>query len=296
MVNGNGQFNTGSAIGQGASVTISAKTGTAETYTTTPSGEVVTAINTNVVAYAPSDNPQIAVSVVLPNLTNQSSMTTKTIMREIINLYQSMYPIKLRRPMLYPTPIAKLIDSYSKLPGIGIKTATRLAFYTIGMEDDVVNEFAKNLLAAKRDLSYCSICGNLTDQDPCAICQDSTRDQSTILIVEDSRDVTALENIQEYHGLYHVLHGLISPMNGIGPDDINLKSLLTRLMDNEVTEVIVATNATADGEATSMYISRVLKPAGIKVTRLARGLAVGSDIEYADEVTLLRAIENRTEL
>ncbi len=198
--------------------------------------------------------------------------------------------------MLYPTPIAKLIDSYSKLPGIGIKTATRLAFYTIGMEDDVVNEFAKNLLAAKRDLSYCSICGNLTDQDPCAICQDSTRDQSTILIVEDSRDVTALENIQEYHGLYHVLHGLISPMNGIGPDDINLKSLLTRLMDNEVTEVIVATNATADGEATSMYISRVLKPAGIKVTRLARGLAVGSDIEYADEVTLLRAIENRTEL
>ncbi|MGU3769938.1 recombination mediator RecR, partial [Clostridioides difficile] len=141
--------------------------------------------------------------------------------------------------MLYPTPIAKLIDSYSKLPGIGIKTATRLAFYTIGMEDDVVNEFAKNLLAAKRDLSYCSICGNLTDQDPCAICQDSTRDQSTILIVEDSRDVTALENIQEYLGLYHVLHGLISPMNGIGPDDINLKTLLTRLMDNEVTEVIV---------------------------------------------------------
>ena len=111
--------------------------------------------------------------------------------------------------MLYPTPIAKLIDSYSKLPGIGIKTATRLAFYTIGMEDDVVNEFAKNLLAAKRDLTYCSVCGNLTDQDPCGICQDSSRDQSTILIVEDSRDVTALENIQEYHGLYHVLHGLI---------------------------------------------------------------------------------------
>ncbi|HFI0452614.1 TPA: recombination mediator RecR [Streptococcus suis] len=198
--------------------------------------------------------------------------------------------------MLYPTPIAKLIDSYSKLPGIGIKTATRLAFYTIGMEDDVVNEFAKNLLAAKRDLTYCSICGNLTDQDPCGICQDTSRDQSTILIVEDSRDVTALENIQDYRGLYHVLHGLISPMNGVGPDDINLKTLLTRLMDNEVTEVIVATNATADGEATAMYISRVLKPAGIKVTRLARGLAVGSDIEYADEVTLLRAIENRTEL
>ncbi len=119
--------------------------------------------------------------------------------------------------MLYPTPIAKLIESFSKLPGIGIKTATRLAFYTIGMSDDDVNEFAKNLLAAKRELTYCSICGNLTDDDPCAICTDETRDQSTILVVEDSRDVSAMENIQEYHGLYHVLQGLISPMNGIGP-------------------------------------------------------------------------------
>ncbi|HGA4151737.1 TPA: recombination mediator RecR [Streptococcus agalactiae] len=198
--------------------------------------------------------------------------------------------------MLYPTPIAKLIDSFSKLPGIGTKTATRLAFYTIGMSDEDVNEFAKNLLAAKRELTYCSVCGNLTDDDPCLICTDKTRDQSVILVVEDSKDVSAIEKIQEYNGLYHVLHGLISPMNGISPDDINLKSLITRLMDGQVTEVIVATNATADGEATSMYISRVLKPAGIKVTRLARGLAVGSDIEYADEVTLLRAIENRTEL
>lgn len=198
--------------------------------------------------------------------------------------------------MLYPTPIAKLIDSFSKLPGIGTKTATRLAFYTIGMSDEDVNEFAKNLLAAKRELTYCSVCGNLTDDDPCLICTDKTRDQSVILVVEDSKDVSAMEKIQEYNGLYHVLHGLISPMNGISPDDINLKSLITRLMDGQVTEVIVATNATADGEATSMYISRVLKPAGIKVTRLARGLTVGSDIEYADEVTLLRAIENRTEL
>lgn len=198
--------------------------------------------------------------------------------------------------MLYPTPIAKLIDSFSKLPGIGTKTATRLAFYTIGMSDEDVNEFAKNLLAAKRELTYCSVCGNLTDDDPCLICTDKTRDQSVILVVEDSKDVSAMEKIQEYNGLYHVLYGLISPMNGISPDDINLKSLITRLMDGQVTEVIVATNATADGEATSMYISRVLKPAGIKVTRLARGLAVGSDIEYADEVTLLRAIENRTEL
>ncbi len=195
--------------------------------------------------------------------------------------------------MLYPTPISKLIDSFSKLPGIGIKTATRLAFYTIGMSDEDVNEFAKNLLSAKRELTYCSICGNLTDDDPCGICTDETRDKSTILVVEDSKDVSAMEKIQEYHGLYHVLQGLISPMNGVGPDDINLKSLITRLMDSEVSEVIIATNATADGEATAMYISRVLKPAGIKVTRLARGLAVGSDIEYADEVTLLRAIENR---
>ena len=198
--------------------------------------------------------------------------------------------------MLYPTPIAKLIESYSKLPGIGVKTATRLAFYTIGMSDEDVNDFAKNLLAAKRELTYCSICGNLTDDDPCSICTDTSRDQTTNLVVEDAKDVSAMEKIQEYHGYYHVLHGLISPMNGVGPDDINLKSLITRLMDGKVTEVIVATNATADGEATSMYISRVLKPAGIKVTRLARGLAVGSDIEYADEVTLLRAIENRTEL
>ena len=181
--------------------------------------------------------------------------------------------------MLYPTPIAKLIDSFSKLPGIGAKTATRLAFYTISMSDEDVNDFAKNLLAAKRELTYCSVCGRLTDDDPCNICTDETRDRTKI-----------------YRGLYHVLQGLISPMNGVGPDDINLKSLITRLMDSEVDEVIIATNATADGEATSMYISRVLKPAGIKVTRLARGLAVGSDIEYADEVTLLRAIENRTEL
>lgn len=198
--------------------------------------------------------------------------------------------------MLYPTPIAKLIENFSKLPGIGIKTATRLAFYTISMKDEDVNDFAKNLLTAKRELSYCSICGNLTDEDPCLICQDESRDKSQILIVEDSKDVSSMEKIQEYKGLYHVLHGLISPMNGIGPDDINLKTLISRLMDSEVSEVIIATAATADGEATSMYISRVLKPAGIRVTRLARGLAVGSDIEYADEVTLLKAIENRTEL
>lgn len=198
--------------------------------------------------------------------------------------------------MLYPSPIAKLIDSFSKLPGIGMKTATRLAFYTLSMSDEDVNDFAKNLLSAKRELTYCTVCGNLTDEDPCGICQDEGRDRSVILVVEESKDVSAMEKIQEYRGLYHVLHGLISPMNGVGPDDINLKSLISRLMDGQVEEVIIATNATADGEATSMYISRVLKPAGIKVTRLARGLAVGSDIEYADELTLVKAIENRTEV
>lgn len=198
--------------------------------------------------------------------------------------------------MLYPTPIARLIDSFSKLPGIGNKTATRLAFYTIGMSDEDVNDFAKHLLSAKRELTYCQTCGNLTDDDPCLICQDSKRDKTLILVVEDAKDVSAMERIQEYNGLYHVLHGLISPMNGIGPDDIMIKPLLNRLMDDTVSEVIIATSATADGEATAMYLSRLLKPAGIKVTRLARGLSVGSDIEYTDEVTLLRAIENRTEV
>ena len=196
----------------------------------------------------------------------------------------------------YPEPIAKLIESYAKLPGIGQKTATRLAFYTIGMSDDDVNQFAANLLSAKRDLHFCSICGNLTDADPCNICSDESRDRTTIFVVEESKDVLAMEKIREYNGLYHVLHGTISPMNGVSPDDINVKTLITRLMDSQVAEVIIATNATSDGEATAMYLARIIKPVGIKVTRLARGLAVGSDIEYADEVTLSKAVENRQEI
>ncbi|GAX47836.1 recombination mediator RecR [Pseudolactococcus reticulitermitis] len=196
----------------------------------------------------------------------------------------------------YPEPIAKLIESYAKLPGIGQKTATRLAFYTIGMSDDDVNQFAANLLSAKRDLHFCSVCGNLTDADPCNICSDESRDRTTIFVVEESKDVLAMEKIREYSGLYHVLHGTISPMNGVSPDDINVKTLITRLMDSQVAEVIIATNATSDGEATAMYLARIIKPAGIKVTRLARGLAVGSDIEYADEVTLSKAVENRQEI
>ncbi len=186
--------------------------------------------------------------------------------------------------MQYPEPIARLIDSYMKLPGIGQKTATRLAFYTIDMKDEVVNEFAKSLLSVKRDLHFCSICGNITEGDPCEICSDPSRDKGTILVVEEPKDVMALEKVREYHGLYHVLHGVLSPMEGTGPED------------DQVKEVIIATNATTEGEATAIYLSRLIKPAGIKVTRLAHGLSVGSDIEYADEVTLLKAVEGRREL
>ncbi|HJF16385.1 MULTISPECIES: recombination mediator RecR [Globicatella] len=198
--------------------------------------------------------------------------------------------------MQYPAPIAKLINSFTKLPGIGAKTAARLAFYVIEMDEREVTEFAQNLISVKRDLMYCSICGNITDSDPCPICQDETRDRSVILVVEDTRAIMSLERMQEYRGVYHVLHGVLSPMDGIGPDDLNITQLIQRLQDDTVQEVIVATNATAEGEATAMYLSRLLKPAGIKVTRLAHGLSVGSDIEYADEMTLFRAIEGRREL
>lgn len=199
--------------------------------------------------------------------------------------------------MQYPEPIAKLIDSYTKLPGIGIKTATRLAFHTIDMQEEDVTGFAQSLISAKRDLSFCSICGNLTETQPCAICPDPTRDQSQVLVVEEVRDLMAIENTGEYRGLYHVLHGVLSPLSGKGPDDINIESLVTRLQkDEDIQEVIVATNANAEGEATAMYLSRLLKPAGLTVSRLATGLSVGSDIDYADEITLIKAVEGRTKL
>lgn len=198
--------------------------------------------------------------------------------------------------MQYPEPISKLIDSYMKLPGIGAKSAARLAFYTIDMREDDVTDFAKALISAKRDLNYCSICGNITEEDPCYICKDAGRDRGTILVVEDPKDVIAIEKMREYHGLYHVLHGVLSPVEGTGPEDIQIPSLIRRLQSDEVKEVILATNATAEGEATAMYLSRLIKPAGIKVTRLAHGLAVGSDIEYADEITLMKAVEGRREL
>lgn len=198
--------------------------------------------------------------------------------------------------MQYPEPIARLMDSYMKLPGIGAKTAARLAFFSMEMQEEEVMNFANALISCKRDLTMCSVCGNITQEDPCEICQDASRDRTKILVVEDSRDVMSLERMKEYKGLYHVLHGVLSPMEGTGPDDINVASLIQRLQDPTVEEVIIATNATAEGEATAMYLSRLIKPAGIKVTRLAHGLAVGSDIEYADEMTLFKAIEGRREL
>lgn len=198
--------------------------------------------------------------------------------------------------MHYPQPISKLIDGFMKLPGIGPKTAGRLAFYVLTMKEDDVLDLAKALVNAKRNLSYCSVCSNITDCDPCRICQDKTRDQSVICVVQDPKDVIAMERTKEYQGLYHVLHGAISPMDGVGPEDIKIPDLIKRLQDDQVQELILATNPTIEGEATSMYISRLLKPSGIKVTRIAHGLPVGGDLEYADEVTLTKALEGRREI
>ncbi|WP_100374355.1 recombination mediator RecR [Bacillus sp. FJAT-45037] len=198
--------------------------------------------------------------------------------------------------MQYPEPIAKLIEGFMKLPGIGPKTASRLAFFVLDMKEDDVLDFAKALVNAKRNLTYCSVCLNITDSDPCRICEDNHRDRSTVCVIQEAKDVIAMEKMKEYRGQYHVLHGAISPMDGIGPEDIKIPELLKRLQDDTITEVIIATNPTIEGEATAMYISRLVKPTGIKVTRIAHGLPVGGDLEYADEVTLSRAIEGRREL
>ncbi|MGV3488572.1 MAG: recombination mediator RecR [Tuberibacillus sp.] len=198
--------------------------------------------------------------------------------------------------MQYPEPIAKLIDSFMKLPGIGPKTAARLAFYVIDMKEDDVLEFGRALVNAKRQLIYCSECLNITDRDPCYICDDSSRDRTTICVVQEPRDVIAMEKMKDYRGLYHVLHGVISPVDGIGPEDIKVTELIKRLENEEVQEVILATNPTIEGEATAMYLSRLIKPAGVKTTRIAHGLPMGGDLEYADEVTLSKAIEGRREL
>ena len=197
----------------------------------------------------------------------------------------------------YPKPLNKLINELSKLPGIGGKTAQRLAFHILALEESEATALANSIVNAKRSLHYCSVCGNLTDTDPCEICSDESRDRTKVCVVETPQDVIAMERLREFKGLYHVLHGAISPVQGIGPNDINLKSLITRLQQHdEIDEIIVATNPNIEGEATAMYIARLLKPSGIKVTRIAYGIPVGGDLEYADEVTLLKAMEGRREI
>ena len=196
----------------------------------------------------------------------------------------------------YAKPLMRLIDELSTLPGIGGKSAQRLAFHILSMEEEDVEALAESIRSAKKSMRYCSVCGNLTDTDPCSICADETRDRKSLCVVETPRDVAAMERIREYRGRYHVLHGCISPVDGIGPGDINIHSLLKRLQTEDVEEVIMATNPTIEGEATAMYIARLLKPAGLKVSRIAHGLPVGADLEYADEVTLSKSLENRKEL
>lgn len=196
----------------------------------------------------------------------------------------------------YVAPLARLIEQFEKLPGIGHKTARRLAFYILDSSLNEAEDFADTILTAKRLVKYCSICQNMTDTDICSVCDDNRRDNSVICVMESPRDVISLEKTREYNGLYHVLHGAISPMDDIGPDDIRISELLKRLNDSNVKEIIMATNPNIEGEATAMYISRLIKPLGIKVTRIAHGVPVGGDLEYADEVTLSRAIQGRREM
>ena len=196
----------------------------------------------------------------------------------------------------YSPSIEKLIEAFEKLPSIGNKTAARLAFYILNSSKEETDEFISAIVSAKENLKYCSICYNISDTDPCPICGNSGRDNSIICVVEDVKDIVAMERTHEFKGVYHVLHGSISPMNGVGPDDIKIKELLARLMDGNVKEIILATNPRVEGEATAMYISKLVKPLGIKTTRIAHGIPVGGDLEYTDEVTLTKALEGRREL
>ena len=197
---------------------------------------------------------------------------------------------------LYSPSIEKLIESSEKLPSIGHTTAARLAFYILNSSEEETKEFVDSIINAKKNLKYCSRCFNISDTDPCPICSNPKRDQTSICVVEDVRDIIAMEKTHEFNGTYHVLHGSISPMNGVGPDDIKIKELLSRLMDGQVKEVILATNPRVEGEATAMYISKLIKPLGIKVTRIAHGVPVGGDLEYTDEITLTKALEGRREM
>ena len=196
----------------------------------------------------------------------------------------------------YSPSIEKLIESFEKLPSIGHKTAVRLAFHMLDLNNEDTKEFIDSIVNAKKNLKYCSTCFNISDTDPCPICNSPKRDSSLICVVEDVRDIMAMERTHEFKGVYHVLHGTISPMNGIGPEDIKIKELLTRIGSNDIKEIIIATNPRVEGEATAIYLSKILKPLGIKVTRIAHGIPVGGDLEYTDEITLTKALEGRREL
>jgi recombination protein RecR len=198
--------------------------------------------------------------------------------------------------MYYPEPIENLIEELTRLPGIGPKTGQRLALHLLQRPEEEVRNLAEALVQAKSEIEYCSVCCNYTDIDPCRVCSDDQRDRSVIAVVEDPADVIAMERTREYQGLYHVLQGAVSPMEGIGPEDIKIKELLERLQQGSIEEVILATNPTVEGEATALYVARLAKPLGLRVTRIARGLPEGGDLDYVDEVTLTRALEGRQEL
>ena len=201
--------------------------------------------------------------------------------------------------MQYIAPLAKLIEHFRALPGIGSKTAVRLAYHVLDMDAAKARALAEAIVEAREKIGFCSVCCNLSDQDPCAICASEKRDRSKICVVEQPQDVAAVERMKDYKGLYHVLHGSLSPLSGVGPENLRVKELLHRLEGEagaEVQEIIMATNPTVEGEATAMYLARLLKPAGLKVPRIAHGLPIGGDLEYADEVTLAKALENRKEI
>lgn len=195
----------------------------------------------------------------------------------------------------YGESVSRLIEQLSRLPGIGGKSAQRLAFYIINMPKDEAKALADSIVAAKTEVKYCSVCCNLTDSDPCAICSNDKRRHDIIMVVENPRDMAAYEKTKGYNGLYHILHGAIAVTKGIGPDDLKIRELINRL-DDSVKEVIIATNPTVEGDVTAVYLSKILKPLGVKVTRIANGVPVGSDLEYVDEVTLSRALEGRSEM
>jgi recombination protein RecR len=197
---------------------------------------------------------------------------------------------------LFSPPITRLIESFEKLPGVGRKSAQRLAFHVIGLPNEEAESFARAILEAKKTVKYCKSCQNITDEATCAICENPTRSKNAICVVASPQDVAAIERTREYKGLYHVLHGVISPLNNIGPDEIRIRELVLRLSEGGTDEVIMATNPDTEGEATAIYISRLIKPMGVKVTRLAYGVPVGGHLQYADEVTLARALEGRREL